>query len=398
MTEKKDLAIFGGTPIRGKDNPLPGVFPRRIADSALTYIKEVINSGFTSDMEARFQKAFAEACGVEHAVTVTNCTAAVHAALGALDLSPEDEVVVSPISDYGSVAGVIAQDARPVFPDVDIRNGCVTAEEIEKVLTPRTRAMVVVHWYGLMCDMDPIMDLAKDRDIVVIEDCCQNPLGDYKGRKAGSTGDVGCFSFDAEKHLSAEHGGAVVTNSEELADKVRRFALMRGAESVPRYGRKHTSFGLNYRFGSLLSAVALAQLEALPQQNMRRVELAQMLSEKLEDIDGPIPLYIPPGCSHLYWLYALQLDPSKFNVGIWGIGDALKAEGIPCSPSPYYLLPESVTFLSQRYGIKYGAHLVPKAKAHLDRIVRWGWTDKYTEQDIDDIAKAAEKVLNYYHI
>ena len=377
---------------------MPGVFPRRISDSALTYIKEVINSGFTSNMEARFQKALAEACGVKHAITVTNCTAAVHAALAALDLSPGDEVVVSPISDYGSVAGVIAQNARPVFPDVDIRNGCVTAKEIEKVLTSRTRAMVVVHWYGLMCDMDPIVDLAKDRDIVVIEDCCQNPLGDHKGRKAGSMGNMGCFSFDAEKHLSAEHGGAVITNSEALADKVRRFALMRGAESVPRYGRKHTSFGLNYRFGSLLSAVALAQLEVLPKRNKRRVELAQILNEKLEDIDGLIPLYVPPGRSHLYWLYALQLNLSKFKAGIWEIGDALKAEGIPCSPSPYYLLPESVTFLSQRYGIQYGAHLVPKAKAHLDRTVRWAWTDKYTEQDIDDIAKAIEKVLYYYCI
>jgi len=398
MTEKKDLAIFGGRPVRGKNNPLPDVFPRKIDDSALTYIREVIDSGFTSDMEARFQRAFAKACGVKHAVAVTNCTAAVHAALGALDLGPGDEVVVSPISDYGSVAGVIAQNAIPVFPDVDIRNGCVTAEEIKKALTPKTMAMVIVHWYGLTCDMDPIMDLARDRSIVVIEDCCQNPLGDYKGRKAGSMGDMGCFSFDAEKHLSAEHGGAVVTNSEELANKVRKFALLRGAENFPRYGRKHVSFGLNYRFGSLLSAVALAQLELLPQQNERRVELAQMLNEKLEEVDGLIPVYVPPGCSHLYWLYALQLDLSKFKAGIWEVGDALKGEGIPCSPAPYYLLPDCVTFLSERYGIKYGAHLVPKAKAHLDRTIRWAWTDKYTEKDINDITRAIEKVLNCYHI
>ncbi len=227
MTKQKDLAIFGGVPVRGKDNPLPSVFPRRIADSAWTYIKEVIESGFTSSMEARFEKAFAEACGVKYAITVTNCTAAVHAALAALNIGPGDEVVVSPISDYGSVAGVVAQNAVPVFPDVDTRNGCVTAEEIKKVLTPRTRALVAVHWYGLMCDMDPILDLARDKGIIVIEDCCQNPLGEYKGRKAGSMGDMGCFSFDAEKHLSAEHGGAVVTNSEELANNVRKFAVMR---------------------------------------------------------------------------------------------------------------------------------------------------------------------------
>ncbi|MEM2935783.1 MAG: DegT/DnrJ/EryC1/StrS family aminotransferase [Candidatus Bathyarchaeia archaeon] len=183
-----------------------------------------------------------------------------------------------------------------------------------------------------------------------------------------------------------------------MADKVRKFALLRGAESFPHYGGKHTSFGLNYRFGSLLSAVALAQLEILPQQNRRRVELAQMLDEKLVDMDGVIPIYVPPGCSHLYWLYALQLDLSRFKAGIWEISDALKAEGIPCSPAPYYLLPDCVTFLSEKYGIKYGAHLVPKAKAHLDRTIRWPWTDKYTEKDINDIARAIGKVLNYYHI
>lgn len=399
MVNKENLAIFGGKPVRGKDDPLPEVFPREFPKKAMDYVREVVESGLTSDIEERFKRAFANACGVKHVITVANCTAAVHAAIAALELGLRDEVVVSAISDYGSLAGVIAEGAIPVFSDVDVRNGCVTAEEIEKVITPKTKAVVVVHWYGLMCDMDPIIDVAHDRGVTVIEDCCQNPLGEYKNRKAGTIGDMGCFSFDPEKHLSAGGGGAVITNSDELASKVNKFANLRGAEFFPRYGRKHTSFGLNYRWSPLNAALGLAMLENLPELNKRRVELANMLNKIIEDIDGIIPIFIPEGCSHLYWLYALQLDTLKFKADIWQISDALNAElsGLSCSPSPYYLLPESVTFLSKKYpDIKYGTHMVPNAKIHISRVIRWMWTPKYTKRDVEDIGKAIDKVLSYY--
>jgi len=126
-----------------------------------------------------------------------------------------------------------------------------------------------------------------------------------------------------------------------------------------------------------------------------------MLDKRLEEINGAIPIYIPEGCSHIHWIYALQLNASRFKAGIWEIGDALNAElsGLSCSPGPYYLLPDSVTYLSERYpNIKYGAHMVRNAKTHVDRVIRWFWTDKYTEQDINDIATAMGKVLNYFHV
>ena len=131
----------------------------------------------------------------------------------------------------------------------------------------------------------------------------------------------------------------------------------------------------------------------------RRVEPANMLNKIVESIDGVIPIFIPKGCSHLYWLYALQLDTSRFKADIWQISEALNAElsGLSCSPAPYYLLPESITFLLQKYpSIEYGAHMVPNAKIHIDRVIRWMWTHKYTKQDIEDIGKAINKVLSYY--
>ena len=408
------LAIHNGTPVRGKDDPLPRLFPREIAPEALENIKQVLDSGFTLDKTSEFQKAFAEACRTKHAVAVTNCTAAVHAAIACCDLEPGDEVIVSPISDYGSVAGVLWQNALPVFPDVDIRTGNVTAEEIEKNITPRTKAVVVVHFYGLMCDMEPIIDVVKAHNLILIEDACQTPLAEYKGRKAGSMGDMGCFSFDAEKHLSTDHGGMIITNDDDLAAKLAKFAIARGAIPKERYGRIHETLGLNYRYGNVLAAIGLAQLKRLPEQNKRRTEMAQLLTEKIKDMDGIFPPYVIPGSVPVYWLYFVRFELEKFKASIWELGNALAAEGIPdISPAPYYLIPESHTFLVDRtrvYGnshcpfecpradlkLQYSAALCPNAHKHLATTLRWTWTDKFTERDVSDIATAIRKVAEYY--
>jgi perosamine synthetase len=409
----RDLALHGGRPVRAKENPFPGVFPRRIAPEAMENLRAVIESGFTLDLESKFEAALADACGVKYAVAVANCTAAVHTAIAALNLNPGDEVIVSPISDYGSVAGVIAQGLIPVFPDVDPRTGNITAEEIARKITPRTRAIIAVHFYGLLCDMDPIVDLGREHKLFVIEDVCQAPLATYNGRVAGGLADAGCFSFDAEKHLSTDHGGAITTNNREFAEACRKFALMRGAVNVPGYGRRHEQLGLNYRFGNVLSAVGLAQLRILPEQNRRRVELAERLTRQLREIPGVEPPYIPPGCSHVYWLYHVMFDPHAFRVPVAELAQALNAEGLPGGIALYYLIPESHTFLrDHRHALGtsdfpftfrapdewpvYGADSVPKAAEHLARTYRFPWTDKLSEGDIDDMATIVKKVVEFY--
>jgi dTDP-4-amino-4,6-dideoxygalactose transaminase len=406
-------AIEGGRPVRSPDHPFPGVFPRRIDDAALENVRAVLESGFTLDLTSKFEAALAEACGVRHAVAVTNCTAAVHTAIAALNLDPGDEVIVSPISDYGSVAGVVAQGLIPIFPDVDLATGNVTAEEIAKKITLRTRAIVVVHFYGMLCDMDPIRDLAAAHRLFLIEDVCQAPLATYKGRVAGGLADAGCFSFDAEKHLSTDHGGAITTDDAAFAAACRKFALMRGAVSVPGYGRRHETFGLNYRYGNVLAAIGLAQLKILPEQNRRRVALADRLSARIREIPGVQPPQIPAGASHVYWLYHVTFDPSAFRVPVNEIARALSAEGLPGGLAPYYLIPESHTFLNDHAHAlgrsdfpftfrprsewpKYGAASVPKAAEHLARTYRFTWTDKLSESDVDDMATIIEKVANYF--
>ena len=224
------LAVNGGAPVRDEhDHPLPQRAPRVIAPEAYDNVKQVLDSGFTLDLVSEFEREFADACGVRYGVALANCTSAIHAVIGALALGPGDEVIVSPITDYGSLAGVVHQGAAPVLPDVDPGTGLMTAEHVERVITSRTRAIIAVHFYGQICDMDPIIDLAQRHNIPVIEDVCQATFAEYKGRRAGSIGDVGCFSFDGGKLLPTDNGGMAVTDNRDLAEAIRFFAVDRGS-------------------------------------------------------------------------------------------------------------------------------------------------------------------------
>jgi perosamine synthetase len=387
------LAIEGGEPVRGASDPLPGVFPRDLAPGAYQRVQQVLASGFTSDAIAEFERTFAELHGVKHCVTVCNCTAAVHTAVAACGLGPGDEVVTSPLSDYGSVAGIIWQGAQPVFADVDLRTGNVTAETLAARITPRTKALLVVHFYGLVCDMEPIVELARAHNLLLIEDCCQCPLASYRGREVGTFGDCGCFSFDAEKHLSASTGGALLTNNDTLAARARRFALSRGAVPEEGYGRRHVEAGLNYRWSEVLAAIALAQLHILPEQNRRRAHLAAALTAKLAEVPGVHPPYVVPGTEPTYWLYFLRFELSRFRVGLDEIAAALTAEGLPGGTARYYLIPDSHTFLPDRQA---SLAAVPNAVEHINSVYRWLWTDRYTQRDLEDIATMVRKVVYHY--
>lgn len=417
------LAVEGGTPVRGLENPLPQVFPRYVPESAYDNVREVLDSGIATNMIGRFESAFAEATGTKYCVAIANCTAALHALYAGLEAGPGDEIVVSPITDFGTIAGIVAQGCIPVFPDVDVRTGNVTAETIAKVLSPRTKVIVAVHFYGLLCPMEDIVALAADKGIALVEDVCQAPLANYTGRnvrgKAGSLADVGAFSFDAEKHLTADHGGAITTDDKDIADGVRRFALSRGAVSYPNYGRKHDTFGLNLRFGQFESALALAELDVLEEQNEGRRQGAAHLSSLLDEIDGITPPYTPPGSDHIHWLYHVRLDLDQFSCSIWEFADALLAEGLTpgAGPAPYYLVPDSHTFMQKKAhvagksgwpwdhpmnefakDIKYSADMCPEAKEHVDTTIRWTWTDKHSAEDIEDMATMFAKVAEYYRV
>ncbi len=394
-TEVSDtsLALNVGAPVRSADDRLPTPSPRIISPEAIKLVGKVLESGFTLDLISEFETAVAEASGVKYGVAVANCTAAIHSVIGGLGIGPGDEVIVAPISDYGSVAGVVMQGARAVFPDVDVRTGLITAESIEKVISPRTRAIIAVHFYSLMCDMDPIVELARQHDIVVIEDVCQAILADYKGRTAGGIGDIACYSFDAGKLLPTDNGGMAISDDSEIIEAIRKFAVDRGADNLPSGVREHNGIGFNYRYGDMEAAVGLAQLKILPDQLKRRVELAERFTTKIESIDGVMTPHIPEGCGHLYWLYPLQFDPEKFRVDATQMAEAMSAEGLKCMTAMYYLIPYSHKFLPDR---EKDLDRLVNARTHLEMTVRWGFTEKYTERDLDDMAAIMTKVTDAY--
>ena len=394
---ERTLAVNGGTPVRGAENPLPMRAPRIIHPAAYDLVKEVLDSGFTADFITKFEREFAAANGVRYGVAQSNCTSVIHAVVGALEVGPGDEVIVSPITDYGSLAGVVIQGATPVFPDVDPDTGLITAEHVAEVITPRTKAIIAVHFYGQVCEMDPIVALARRHNLVVIEDVCQAIFAEYKGQKAGSLGDVGCFTFDGGKLLCAEHGGMALSDDEGIIRAVREFGIDRGSRPDPPNGRVHLRPGYNFRWGNMEAAVALAQLKLLPAQNRRRIALADKLSEKIAAIDGVQPPCVPRPGGHVYWLYHMHFELERFRVGIEDISRALAAEGLPTITESvmYYLVPYSHHFLANR---EADIARLTNARSHLHRTVRWGFPIKYTDQDLDDIAEMVGKVVDAYHV
>ncbi len=390
------LAVDGGTPVRSLANRFTTNSPRDIGPGALELVKKVLDSGWAYDMVADFETAFAEACGTDYAIGLSNCTAANHAVLGALKIGPGDEVIVSPISDYGSVAGIGYEGATPVFPDVDEHTGLITAEEIEKVITPRTKAIIAVHFYGHMCDLDPMVDLARRHGVTLIEDVAQTTLGNYKGKRAGSIGDVGTFSFNSSKLLATHVGGAITTSDEKLDEGIRLFAVDRGAvytHDGGRSSRYHPSYGFNYRLGLMEAAVAIANLEVLPEQNRLRVERAEKLTAKLNGIDGIVTPKVEVEDSHLYWMYHVQFEREKFRVEMDQIERALIAEGINGMFAMYYLIPHSHHFIENR---ERDLERLVNARSHLERTFRFSWTYKMTDDDIDGIAEVFAKVVDAY--
>jgi perosamine synthetase len=407
------LAIDGGEPIRGKGAPLPQVFPRSVGANAARYYRELIDSGLTKAPD--FDRAFADANGARFALSVSNCTTANHVSCAACGVGPGDEVVVSPITDYGTLYGIVAQRAIPVFADTDRLSGNVTAETLEAAITERTRALSVVHWAGITCDMEPIVELSNRRGVPIIEDVCQAPLAEYAGRKAGTFGAMGCFSFDGEKHLSCGSGGAIITDDEELYNRAANFAGARGAYvDDPDYGRRHKVLGCNYRFDTVRMPLAMAQLEALPEVVARRRELGAQLSRLIGEIPGVTPSPLPERGDAVYWIYPFIVEVEAMRASLPELGRAMVAEGlVGVGSGRYYLVPDSHDLLNDLrhtyreaaqpggasdtyFGRRYSADDTPNAKWYVDHMLRFMFTEKYTDRDITDIAAIVRKVVEHY--
>lgn len=393
-----ERAKYGAAAFEGLPGTLPQPFPRTMGPNAGKYVQEVVDSGLTVDMCTRFEDAFAKAYGVKHCIATPGCTPALAILAAVFDFDPGDEIIVSPVTDYGTIMGLVKENYIPVFADTAPGTVNISAETVEPCVTDRTRAILVVHKTGLICDMDPIIELAARYGLVVYEDACQAVFGEYKGRFAGTLSTAAGFSFDPEKTLGSDTGGCVITDEDELAEKIRFLGHSRGARSESGFGRKHVAAGFAYRMPRCTAAISLAQLEIIRDQVARRDEMSRLLSSLMAGIPGVRPLPIPDYVNvYSCWMFGFNIDAEAFACTPEEFAQQLADAGIPgAGMGKYYLMPAACTFLDENARNKvypysfppasreyrYGADTCPTAKRFLETWIRWStFCEKYRPED-----------------
>lgn len=404
-------ARYGADAFRDAVGELPNPFPRTIGPNAMRYLQEVVDSGLTSDMVTRFERAFAQVHGVKHCVATPGCTPALAVLAAAFRFEPGDEIIVSPVTDYGTVQGLMAQNYIPVFADTDPGTVNLSAATIAPCITDRTRAILVVHKTGIICDMDPILALAARHGLIVYEDACQAVLGRYRGRLAGTLALAGAFSFDSEKTMGSDVGGCVVTDDDDLAERMRFIGQSRGAFVEPGFGRKHVELGYALRMTQSTAAISLAQLEIAADQVVHRDRMVRLLTEGVSAIPGITPLPIPDYIDvYSCWMFGLSVDPHALRCSVDDFAAQLVAAGIPgAGTGRYYLMPAALTFLQEKargrvypysappasrtYG--YSADTCPQARDFLEGFVRWStFCEKYQPEHCELAARIVARVAD----
>jgi len=400
------LAINGGKRIRVRPFPARKPFGKEEIKNVTAALKSQNLFSFNGTMVRKFESDFAEYYGVKHAIMVSSGTAALHAAVAALDLEPGREIITAPVTDLGTVIGIIYQGCIPVF--ADWRPGTINMDpaQIEKKINKKTGAVIVVHLAGQPCDMSAIKDICRRHKLPLIEDCAQAYLAEYDGKMTGTIGHIGCFSMQQSKHLTAGEGGVTITNDDDLAE---RMALFRdkGWERCKEGPRRYSMLGTNYRATELTGAVALAQLKKVARVVNCRRKLGDLLGRLIKDIPGIAIPKSPAKAISSYWFYPLFItgcDMRKF-------AEAMAAEGVPVWPGytgkPIYLCSEVFTkkrtfgksgwpFTSSSYGkpIEYREGLCPVAEGALNQLVVISILENWGRKEIEDIAAAIRKVAN----
>ena len=372
----EELAILGGP----KTINETFTHYQSIGDEECEAVNAVMKSGVLSQFLGCWHddfyggprvKEFEAACktyfGVKHAITVNSWTSGLIAALGALDLEPGDEVIVSPWTMCASATAILQWNAIPIFADIESETFTLDPVSVEKNITAKTKAILAVDIFGHSADMTRLMDIAEKYNLKVISDTAQAPGALYKGQYAGTLAHIGGYSLNYHKHINTGEGGVLVTNDDALAERMR--LIRNHAEAVvgPKGETKlNNMIGFNFRLGEIECAIGIEQLKKLPAILAKRQALGQQLSEGLSDLDGLQVPVVKAECSHVYYMFPMLLDIQTLACGRAAIANALRAEGVPVSTEyqNIHLLP------MYQQKIAYGSQGFP-------------WTAEFTRQDID---------------
>jgi len=276
------------------------------------YLLEALDSTWISGGEFidRFESGFARLIGTRYAVTTSSGTAALHLALLALGIGPGDEVIVPAFTFVAPANMAIETGAKPVYVDINPRTWCIDVKEVEKGITERTKAIVPVHLYGNVCEMEALTTIARERQVYLIEDVAEAAFSKYRGKFAGSLGRLGCFSFQATKTITMGEGGAVVTDDKKLSERMR---IMRshGMREDKRYW--HDLVGYNYRLTNLQAALGCAQLENLDNIIAEKARIYRRYLGNLSGLPGIEFQYVRKEVEPVMWAVAIKIDPHYFK-------------------------------------------------------------------------------------
>ena len=397
-----ELALLGGRPVRARPFASWPVFGRADEARLLRALRSGRWGRLQGDEVERFEARFAAMHGCRHGIAVANGTVSLRLALVAAGLRAEDEVIVPPYTFFSTASAVVEANMIPVFADIDPGSFNLDPAAAEAAITPRTRAIIPVHFAGQPADMSAIMRIARARKLIVIEDAAHAHGARYKGRPAGSLGHLASFSFQSSKNLTCGEGGIITTNDRRLADACRS---LHNCGRVPGgvWYEHHTVSG-NYRLGEFQGAVLNAQLDRLEAQTNTRDRNGRDLAARLSRFPGLHPQERPSSCTrHSYHLFMLRLDGEAFGAPRPAVIEALRAEGIPCSAGYGFSLPKQPMFRKRAFGpyLDRAAARLDYGGAHCpcsDLICREQglWLEQSLflgpRHDMEDIARAFEKI------
>jgi perosamine synthetase len=351
----------------------------QIGDEEKKAVMEVLDSGIIAQgpRVKAFEEGFAAMCGVKHAIATTSGTTALHVALLAHGIGKDDEVITSAFTFIASSNSILFVGAKPVFVDIDPRTFNMDPARIEAAITPRTKAILPVHLYGLACDMDPIMEIAKKHGLAVIEDACQSHGAEYKGRKVGSFG-TGAFSLYPTKNMTSAEGG-MITTSDAVIDEECRVLRQHGMRK--RY--YHDELGYNFRMTDIHAAIGLAQLQKLEKFNAQRQSNAKFLSESLKGVVAP---HVPEGLTHVFHQYTVRVPGGKRDA----LRTYLNEHGV--GSEVYYPVPiHKQTFYVRDLG--YGDVVLPETEFATTEVLSLPVHPALSSSDLETIVATVNEFM-----
>lgn len=382
---RKKFLVFG--------NPL-------IEQSEINEVIKSMKSGWlgTGPKVARFEQMFKEYKGSKFAVAVNSCTAALHLSMLAIGLKPGDEVIVPTMTFAATANAVIHVGAKPVFVDCEKYTMNIDPEDIERKITKKTKAIIPVHFAGRPCNMDAIMSIAKKNRLKVIEDCAHAIEAEYRGKKTGTFGELGCFSFYVTKNITTGEGGMVITDKSEYADKIKVLALHGMSKDAWRRfgdkGYKHYQVvyaGFKYNMMDIQAAIGIHQLPRIDKYWNRRKEIWNKYNGAFKNL--PVFLPAPPekNTRHAYHLYTLLLDVDNLNMTRDEFLE--KMSGLNIGVGVHYIALHLYPFYKKTFNLRKGGF--PNAEWISERTVSLPISTKLSDKDTEDVIDAVKEIAMY---